>query len=59
MGFIVSDKDKAQLLLVNEKGSQFGKVMELLPTIIEKVADNIKGVKVSGSPAPAKGKGKE
>ncbi|HDS09132.1 MAG TPA: sporulation protein [Firmicutes bacterium] len=42
VGFIVSDNEKTQLLLVNEKGSQFGKVLDILPGIIEKVAGNIK-----------------
>ncbi|MDD3627962.1 MAG: spore germination protein GerW family protein [bacterium] len=47
VGFIVSDSEKTQLLLVNEKGTQFGKVLDILPGIIEKVASNIKVTKGS------------
>ncbi len=55
VGFIVSDKEKTQLLLVNEKGSQFGKVLDLLPGIIEKVAGGI-GAKVKKASAGPKSK---
>ena len=48
VGFIVTDKEKAQLLLVNEKGTQFGKVLDILPGIIDKVAGNIMKEKDSG-----------
>ncbi|MCK4667996.1 sporulation protein [Candidatus Dependentiae bacterium] len=55
VGFIVSDKENTQLLLVNEKGSQFGKVLDLIPGIIEKVAGGISS-KVKKSAAKPKSK---
>lgn len=53
VGFIVSDKDGAQLLLVNQKGTQFGKVLDLVPSLIEKVA------KLKGGSEKKEGKGEK
>lgn len=57
VGFIVSNKEEAKLLLVDQKSGSFGKVLELIPPMIEKIAGKIQTPKDKVN-REDKGKGK-